>query len=231
MSHNYDLLLNIVNTLFTSITGMFALYIFYLQLCNKISFVSFSYGMQSFYGKRMALTLHDKSFSPICITGIQIVLNDQFRITIPLKSYVHIEPRKLETFVLNYTSINTTNDSLMDYICTGIIINTPHKKIIINNSKKCNSCLLKYPSITPFIKELNNGQIIGDDVKYVLVLRNKYGEKQTIYINDNGFMSSDLVDFNAIERQYCTTKNILEQYLKDNKDTFFKDLDFTLSEV
>lgn len=206
-------------------------YGFWLTYFSKNIKITSTKGYSSIhFGDSKNCTIYNKTLSPLIIEKITAVYDNKYEINI--KDFGDT-PLIVDSFKIGniigdrYTALSEDIDTLF-FKDVYYKVKTPEKELIVKSRGKINKKAC--PKIVGCLVQRFDNVVLSKHVKYVLVYWLKNSDKiNKIYINDNGFMSETIRDFNAIPTDILNDHN---KMLKLFKDTFNnKDLNIQLYEI
>ena len=193
---------------------LIAIYTFYLKfISDKISIITFGESFGMWECDNINFIIKNHSLKSQIIKDVDVVFDNKYRLhlrkydlpfvleplrtmKIEMEPYTHMDKFTLSGLCSDYTSpfkihlVITTDEGKKIYAKLKRI-----KKYNINKKAKLEDIFL--------MKKIVNGIVVRDDYKYVLYYKfGKDGQMQTAFINNCGFISTDVFGFNHIPAEY-----------------------------
>lgn len=211
--------------------GIFAItaYGFWLRYFSKnIKITSIGENYSRFFGGYTSCTIMNKTLSPIVVSKIQAVYNNQYEFTI--KEYKEapliVEPfRGYHIIGDKYSYLSDKFDILGDVYFK---LHTPEEVLFI----KCRGKVKKKSKLNIVSRHVKsfNGIVVSEKVKYVLVCcRRGKSELRYIYITDDGLMDKKLKNFNALPEEILGDSEKMVEIFKKTLNE--EDWSFQLNEL
>lgn len=209
-----QLFISILSGLMDAILFVIAIYTFYLTfVSNKISIITFGESFGMWESDKINFIIKNHSLKNQTIKSVHAVFDNKYRLEIrkydlpfvlePLRTmkvemepYTYMDKFTLSSLCSEYTSpikihLEITTDEQKKIYAKFKRI----KKYNINKKANLEDIFISQKSV--------NGIVVKDDYKYVLYYKfGDEGQMQTAFINDFGFISTDVFGFNHIPAEY-----------------------------
>lgn len=208
----YQRIIDTGTALIGYVTGIIAIYVAWLKyFSNNIKLIELGGNFSYFYGDSIYCIIENCTLATFSIKKIFIIdeENKTEALLVNYKPPILLKPMETLKIEERYTTKNGELDILSDK--AYIIIQTT-KKFIKAKLKK--SVKRKRQQNVTLSKKLFNNEVISKDVRYVLQIVEADGTPKTVYINDVGDLSMQILYFNSIRSIDISSKEKVEEFFK-----------------
>ncbi len=223
-----QLFLTILSGFMDAILFGIAIYTFYLTfISDKISIITFGESFGMWESDKINFIIKNHSLKSQIIKDVHVVFDNKYRLH--LRKYdlpFVLEPlrtMKIEMEPYTYMDKFTLSELCSDYtspIKIHLEITTDEQKKIYSKFKDVKKYNINKKAILEDIfvsKKIVNGIVVRDDYKYVLYYKlGEDGQMQTAFINNFGFISTDVFGFNHIPAEYLKDEKKVSDCFKES---------------
>lgn len=225
-----------------------AIYTFRLTVFpKKLRFIGYRPSFSTFEGDSLSITLENRSLSPVVVQSVHL-LYDEYYIEIfnsDDDGECIIDGFKTATIEMKPFSKITINgdevsfDKVTDFVLRidtprGIqyiaFARGPQKRFSLLARKMKDARMKNYPLRTGTVfRNYFDGKVVKDYARYALVYKDGEGEKHTVFILENGFMSDAPFGYNGLSKDLVDDEEKLQAHFESEFSK--RDLPFGLIDL
>lgn len=195
---------------------LITIYTFYITfVAQKVRFLGMRHYFSNSDGNGFSIVVENKSFSPIIITDMSLIVEAKYRIEVKkIESPLILSPFsacKIDSD--RYSYLDPKID--FDFRNTVLELTTSKRKLYIGRKGLLHKKAIKNDCyIVAKITNIYNGKIVPKGAKYALTLI-KNGQQITCFIFETGLLTESILGCNGLPREVVKTQPLLCCYLDD----------------